>query len=327
MNLDNTKSAKAYISESYSAELKEIQERDMLMETPASIIEKEKTAHTLELAEEIIKMDILNEETTKEYTEINSMIQDKKDEIRKLYGIELTKNSLQAVKNASKAVASGLSEYLENEHEDFLKSLKEEMDSTVAEIDETKKETDEKILAINNEIIALKSDNEKETQREKAEYDYNVKRARKQASEARNKEISERVNNMLAKEREVAEKLQEMKGKLAEIDELQAKVNDIDNQLATAKEKGAEEKSKELGREYGYKTAMAEQESKFQISKLQKEYDRLNEKYQAVLAENASLSAKLDKCNTESRQLATDTVKSTGGINILNTENGQNGKK
>ncbi|MDE6426973.1 MAG: hypothetical protein K2K89_12700 [Ruminococcus sp.] len=327
MNLDNTKSAKAYISESYSAELKTIQEKNMLMETPASIIEKEKTARTLELAEEIIKMDILNEETTKEYTEINSMIQAKKDEIRKLYGIELTKDSLQAVKKANQVVANGLSEYLKNEHEDFLKSLKEEMDITVAEIDKTKEETDEKILAINKEITALKADNEKETQREKAEYDYNLKRTRKHASEARNKEIAERTNNMLIKEAEAVKKLQDMKKKLDEIDELQAKVDDIDNQLTAAREKGAEEKSKELGKEYGYKTAMAEQESKFQISKLQKEFERLNEKYQAVLAENASLSAKLDKCNAESRQLATDTVKSTGGINILNTENGQNGKK
>ena len=327
MNLDNTKSAKDYISESYNDELIKIQEKNKLMETPASTIEKEKTARTLKLADEIISMDILNEETTKEYTEINSKIQDKKDEIRKLYGIEITTDSLQAVKKAKQVVATGLSEYLKNENEEFLKSLQEEMDIAKTEIDKTKEETSEKVNAIFDEITALKANSVKETQREKAEYDYNLKRARKQEAEARNKEIAERENNMQAKEKVADEKLKEMNDKLNEISELQAKVDDIDNQLVVAKEKGAEEKSKELGKEYGYKTAMAEQESKFQISKLKKEYDRLNEKYQAILSENASLSAKLDKCNAESRQLATDTVKSTGGINILNTENGQNGKK
>ncbi|MDE6671053.1 MAG: hypothetical protein K2K16_02540 [Ruminococcus sp.] len=327
MNLDNTKSAKEYISESYSAELKAIQEKDKLMETPSSIIEKEKIAHTLALAEEIIKMDILNEETTKEYTELNSKIQDKKDEIRKLYGIEVTKDGLQAVKSAMKTVEDGLSEYLKSNQEDFTKSLDEAMESVKAEIQSAKEDTQKKADTINNEISAMKEADKKETQREKAEYDYNLKRTRKQQSEARDKEITERKKSMSAKEEEVNSRLKTAKDALAEIDDLQKKVDDIENQLNTARAKGADEKSKELGREYGYKTAMAEQESKFQISKLQKEYDRLNEKYKAVLSENASLSAKLDKCNAESRQLATDTVKSTGGINILNTENGQNGKK
>lgn len=327
MNLDNTKSAKEYIAESYSAELKAIQEKDKLMETPASIIENEKTAHTLELAEEIISMDILNEETTKEYTEINSKIQAKKDEIRKLYGIEITKDGLQAVKSAMKTVEEGLSEYLKANQEEFTKSLTEEMDSVKAEIQSAEEDAQKKADAINNETSAMKDANKKESQREKAEYEYNLKRARKQEAESREKEISDRKKAMTAKEEETNTKLKTEQDSLAEIAELQAKVDDIENQLNTAREKGAEEKSKELGREYGYKTIMAEQESKFQISKLQKEYDRLNEKYQAVLSENASLSAKLDKCNAESRQLATDTVKSTGGINILNTENGQNGKK
>ncbi|MDE6832908.1 MAG: hypothetical protein K2J39_01475 [Ruminococcus sp.] len=327
MNLDNTKSAKEYIAESYSAELNAIQEKNKLMETPSSIIEKEKISHTLELAEEIIKMDILNEETTKEYTKLNSMIQAKKDEIRKLYGIEVTKDGLQAVKSAMKSVEDGLSEYIKANQEEFSKALADEMEVVKAEIKSAEEETNKKVDAINEEISSLKESNRKETQREKAEYDYNLKRTRKQQSEARVKEIAEREKAMSAKEEEVNNRRKSAEDALAEITELQAKVDDIENQLNTAREKGAEEKSKELGREYGYKTAMAEQESKFQITKLQKEYDRLNDKYKAVLAENASLSAKLDKCNAESRQLATDTVKSTGGINILNTENGQNGKK
>ncbi|MDE6034540.1 MAG: hypothetical protein K2G36_01335 [Ruminococcus sp.] len=327
MILDNTRSAKDYISESYSAELKAIQEKDKLMETPSSIIEKEKIAHTLELAEEIIKMDILNEETTKEYTEINNKIQEKKEEIQKLYGINVTKDGLQAVRSAMKTVEEGLSEYLRTNYEDFQKSLAEELEEVQTAIKSAEEETNKKVDAVSEEIATLRESNKKETQREKAEYDYNLKRTRKQQSEARDKEIAERKKAMSAKEEEVNNRLKTAKDALAEIDDLQKKVDDIENQLNTARANGADEKSRELGKEYGYKTAMAEQESKFQISRLQKEYDRLNEKYKAVLAENASLSAKLDKCNAESRQLATDTVKSTGGINILNTENGQNGKK
>lgn len=327
MNLDNNKSAKEYISESYSAELTAIQNKARLMETPASIIEKEKTERTLELAEEIIGMDILNEETTKEYTEINAKIQAKKEEILKLYGIEVTEDGLQAVRAAAKNVEEGLSEYLKTNREEFQNALVEEMDGVKAEIQSAEEEARKKVDAINEEISAMRESERKNSQREKAEYDYNLKRARKQEAESREKEIADRKKAMTAKENDVNEKLKAAQDSLAEIAGLQAKVDDIENQLTAAREKGADEKSSELGREYGYKTAMAEQESKYQLSKLQKEYERINEKYKAVLAENASLSAKLDKCNAESRQLATDTVKSTGGINILNTENGQNGKK
>ena len=165
MNLDNTKSAKEYISESYSAELKAIQEKDKVMETPSSIIEKEKIAHTLALAEEIIKMDILNEETTKEYTELNSKIQDKKAEILKLYGIEITKDGLQAVKSAMKTVEDGLSEYLRANQEDFTKSLAEELDEVKAEIQSVKEDTQKKADTINNEISTMKEADKKETQR------------------------------------------------------------------------------------------------------------------------------------------------------------------
>lgn len=327
MNLDNNKSAKEYISESYSAELTAIQNKARLMETPASIIEKEKTERTLELAEEIIGMDILNEETTKEYTEINARIQAKKDEIRKLYGIEITADGLQAVRAAAKNVEESLSEYLKTNREEFQASLVEEMDGVKAEIQAAEEEARKKADAVNEEISAMRESDRKNSQREKAEYDYNLKRARKQEAESREKEIADRKKAMTVREDDVNSRLKAAQDSLAEIAELQSKVDDIENQLAAAREKGADEKSRELGREYGYKTAMAEQESKFQLSKLQKEYERINEKYQAVLSENASLSAKLDKCNAESRQLATDTVKSTGGINILNTENGQNGKK
>ena len=42
MFLDNTRSAKDYISESYAQELKAIQAKAKLLETPASITEREK---------------------------------------------------------------------------------------------------------------------------------------------------------------------------------------------------------------------------------------------------------------------------------------------
>lgn len=324
MNLDNNKSAKDYIFEAYSQELKAIQEKSKLLETPASILEKEKLENTLKLAEEVLAMNILNEEITSEYTELNEKIQSKKDNILKLYGIEIDDNSLQAIKNSYNVVANNLAEYLQNNKEEFEKSQKEQLDEVMEKISQNNDITSDKINTIYVEINDKITSNKIETQREQAEYDYNLKRSRKQAKEDREKIIFNRKKELQLKEDTIKEQKQLCLDKLKEIDDLQAKVDSIPTLIENAKLEGATQKEKELGKDYGYKSAMAKKDNDNQIANLQDEYNRLESKYQQLVNEKVALSNKLDKCYAESRQLATDTVKSTGGINILNADN-QNG--
>lgn len=323
MILDNNKSAKDYISEAYVQELKAIQETAKLMETPTSIIEKEKVEKTLALAEEVISMNILNEEITSEYNELNRKIQTKKEEISKLYGIEIYQDSLQAIKNAYKLVYNGLTEYLQNNKEEFEASQKEELENITKKITDEENTINEKVTTINEAIKIRISENKQETQREQAEYDYNLKRSRKRDKEEREKIIIERENAMKFKEQEIQLKKQECLDKLEEINQLQIQVDNIPNLIEQAKVEGASIKEKELGKDYGYKSAMAKKDSENEIANLQNEYDRLLTKYNTILNEKNILSNKLDNSYAESRQLATDTVKSIGGINILNTDNHQ----
>lgn len=324
MNLDNNKSAKDYIFEAYSQELKAIQEKSKLLETPTSILEKEKLENTLKLAEEVLAMNILNEEITGNYIKLNEKIQSKKDSILKLYGIEIDDNSLQAIKNSYNVVANNLAEYLQNNKEEFEKSQKEQLDAVMEQISKNNDITSDKINAIYVEINDKITSNKIETQREQAEYDYNLKRSRKQAKEDREKIIFNRKKELQLKEDTIKEQKQICLDKLKEIDDLQAKVDSIPTLIENAKLEGATQKEKELGKDYGYKSAMAKKDNDNQIANLQDEYNRLESKYQQLVNEKIALSNKLDKCYAESRQLATDTVKSTGGINILNADN-QNG--
>lgn len=323
MNLDNSKSAKDYISEAYSQELKTIQEKAKLMETPASIIEKEKLENTIKLAEEVLSMNILNDAITGEYNDLNEKIEAKKSEILKLYGIELFPDSLQAIKSAYSVVATSLAEHLQSDKDEFEKAQQLELDEVKTKIQEDKDANDEKVNAIYDNIKVIIADNKQETEREKAEYDYNLKRSRKQAKEERERVISDREKAMQLKEADASNQKQICLDKLKEIEELQAKVDNIPTLIEQAKLEGANDKEKELGKDYGYKSAMAKKDNDNEIARLKEEYQRLENKYQILCDEKKSLSDKLDKCYAESRQLATDTVKSTGGINILNTENHQ----
>ncbi|MDE6730252.1 MAG: hypothetical protein K2J71_05700, partial [Oscillospiraceae bacterium] len=78
---------------------------------------------------------------------------------------------------------------------------------------------------------------------------------------------------------------------------------------------------KELNKDYGYHKMLDEKDNQNKIQELQAELDRFEQKYNALLAEKNELSEKLDQCNAESRRLTSDTVKSIGGINILNADN------
>ncbi len=328
MNLDNNKSARDYISEAYLQELTSIQEKAKLLETPADIIAKENVEKTIALSEDVISMNILNEETTNEYNDLNEKIQAKKDEIAKLYGVEIFPESLQAIKNAYSVVNDSFNKYLEDCTNDFDSSLKKELEDVQAKIADDTSANDDKVDAIYDEISNKLASNKQETVREQAEYDYTLQRTRKQATEERAKLIEKRELDMQKKEDDAQARKQACIDKLDEIAKLQAQVDDIPSILEKATLEGATQKEKELGKEYGYKSSIAKKDFDNEIAKLQSDLDRLQTKYDLLCKENISLAEKLDKCNAENRQVTTDTVRSTGSINILSSDNySTNGKK
>jgi len=321
MTLDNTKSAKDYISESYAQELAAIQAKAKLLETPASIMKKEQTEKTFALAEAVMKRDILSEEVTGGYTELLNNINAKKEELKKLYGIEADTDGLQAVKNAEKIVSAQFVQELSQNDESFQEELKLARDEAQEALDAKTKENDEKVSEIYQKDNDTIKNYQQESQREKEEYDYNLKRTRKQEKEERARVIAERQKALQLKEQEAADAKQECTDKLAEIEDMKLKVDNIPAELESARAEGAAAKEKEVNKDYGYHKWMADKENQTRISELQDEFDALQKKYQALCQEKDALSAKLDKCNAESRQLTSDTVRSIGGINILNTDN------
>lgn len=78
MILNNSKSAKEYISETYAIEIASIQAKAELLATPASIMEKEKAENVFRLADAVVERNILSPEVTDEYFEISRKIDEKK---------------------------------------------------------------------------------------------------------------------------------------------------------------------------------------------------------------------------------------------------------
>lgn len=291
------------------------------LETPASITEREKIENTFALAEAVMKRDILSEDFTKEYSELLNTISLKEKELKKLYGIEADVSGLQAVRKAINSVSEQFTQELAQKDSAFQEELKQLNNEAQTNLDAKKAETETQVQELAKKTADLLKNYQQESKREKEEFDYNLKRARKQEKEERAKVVADREKALQLREQEANAAKQECLDKLAEIEEMKQKVENIPSELEAAKAEGAAAKEKEVNKDYGYHKWMADKENQTRINELQDEFDALQKKYQALCQEKETLSTKLDKCNAESRQLTSDTVRSIGGINILNADN------
>lgn len=323
MILNNSKSAKEYISETYAGEITSIQAKAELFVTPASIIEKEKTENTFRLADAVVKRGILAPEVTGEYFEISEKIAEKKKEIEKLYGISVNDNSLEAVKKSFNILVKQFSQELKDADNEFKEKMEKFKTDAQTAVDEKRAVNDDEISALKQQADETVKNYKQESSREKEEYTYNLKRSRKQAKEERAKVIAERESALQEKEKEAQDSKQACIDKLAEIEEMNAKVESIPELIEKAKAESASAKEKELNKDYGYHKMLDEKDNQNKVNELRAELDRLVQKYNALCTEKDTLSEKLDNCNAESRQLTSDTVKSIGGINILNADSHQ----
>ena len=102
---------------------------------------------------------------------------------------------------------------------------------------------------------------------------------------------------------------------------MEEKVNNISDLLQKEYNRAKQEVSKELNRDYEYKTALAA-----------KDYanttDRLNDKIESLTKEleksnqlNLTLQEKLDKAYLEIKELATKTVETAGTVKFIKSSN------
>ena len=320
MTFDPNKSAGEYIAETCSAVLKELDERARYMETPLDTARKEKTQLMLKDARELIGLNILNEEITERYQKLGEEIKAKKESIKKLYGIELSENTLPAVKEARKRIKEEFEAELLKEEGDFKEKLRILSEDALKTEDGKENEANEKITEIEEEAKNLKERSAVDYDREGSEYDYRLKRERKSAQDKRNEEILARQTRLKEKEREAVDNKEKLLERLGEINALRERVEEIPVKVEEARREGAKEKEKLLGKAHAYQNELASKERELKISALSSEHDRIAKKYDTLSAELADISKRLDQTNMESRKLTSDTVKFIGGINILNSE-------
>lgn len=317
----NAKSTKAEIMEAYMAQKKQLDKLMAAKDDPVAQEKVKKQKATLDSASEIAGAGILNDSIIKQYNDICEAVDIKKAELCELYDIETELNTLVALVNAHKDKAHELDEQYKLAKAEAEKNLQDTKSTIKDEIDMLNKEKAETLDSIRKEASELKAQLKQERQREEEEYTYNRDRARKIAEDEWADEEAEKRKELEVwddsiKERELAVIEQEN-----HISELERKVSEIPSLIESAINEGYEKGKSEASKSWGFEKRAIEQKNEYEQKALHDKVDRLETDLNEAKDTIAILQGKLDSAYTQMRELATDTVKSNGGVKILDREN------
>ena len=272
----------------------------------------------------IVNEEILNSDIVKSYNDLMKEIADKRKTLKELYGIEAEVNSMIALINAHKEKEIDLKGKYDLLKAELDAEIAEKKASMQAQIDELVKQKNEELASKRKENDDLKKALAVERKREEEEYDYNLKRKRKQENDAwadekatREKTLAEREKNVLARENAVVEKEDYIAG-------LEKKVSEIPTLVDAAKEEGIKKGKADADKSHVFETRAIETKNAYAQKSLQDNIDRLERDLQDARQSNEILQDKLDSAYAQMKELASETVKSTGGVKILDRE--ANGK-
>lgn len=315
------KSTKQEIMEAYEEAMKKIAESESGKDDPVAAAKAENDKKIIESAQMIVEDNILNPVIIERYENLKTAIEMKNKELQELYGIETKANSLVAMINAYKDKEIELKDKYNARtkelDDEFTKKeliLKEE----IASLEKSKEDLINKIQNESNELT--KSLNKKH-KREEEEYEYNLKRSRKVENDrwedekaAREKELTEREAAVKADEAELADRT-------SYIEELEKKVEEIPELIQDAKDKAFAEGKAKADKSNAFEVRALKQQNDYNTQILEDKVDRLYSEVDSLKAEKANLQAKLDDAYAQMRELAAETVKSTGGVKILSGQN------
>ena len=315
------KSTKQEIMEAYEEAMKKIAESESGKDDPVAVAKAENDKKIIESAQMIAEDNILNPVIIERYENLKTAIEMKNKELQELYGIETKANSLVAMINAYKDKEIELKDKYNARtkelDDEFTKKeliLKEE----IASLEKSKEDLINKIQNESNELT--KSLNKKH-KREEEEYEYNLKRSRRVENDrwedekaAREKELTEREAAVKADEAELADRT-------SYIEELEKKVEGIPELIQDAKDKAFADGKAKADKSNAFEVRTLKQQNDYNTQILEDKVDRLYSEVDSLKAEKANLQAKLDDAYAQMRELAAETVKSTGGVKILSGQN------
>lgn len=307
------KSTKQEIMDAYEAALKALEDQKVEGDDPErEAVEKEK-ADAVKKAEGAVSAGIFSNDIIEKYNAVMMAIKIKKDELEELYGIVAKANSMAAMINADKKLSEDIKEARESKKAEFeseIAIMKQELADLDAEFERRKTLIDERAQEYRENVI-------KKRAREEEEYTYNIGKQRAREKDLWEAEKAAFDEEMKKRQAEITAGMEELASKREELEMLQKQVEQIPSLVAEAEARGADEKEKSLGKQYGYEKAVMKKEYEHKVDMAEAANENLIVENKKLQQEVADTKQKLDEAYSKINTLAAETVKASSGIRIV----------
>ena len=316
----SSKSTKVELLEALAEREKEIEELKKLTDDPKKEQEKAEKERVLESAAEAINSNVFSDETKIQYRDVMTAIELKKTELKDLYGIEANAQTLTAMINASKVKKAELvQEYADKEIELKVayEAKKEEVAADTAKLVlDYKKKKEE----LEDDFKQVRDASNRQHIRAEEEYEYDLSRKKQEDADKWNDEKVAREKLMTEKEADLQARMLEFAGKEDHLKDLEEQVATFPDKLKEAESSGKEKGKAEADKSHAFEVRAIKNEYEYEIKSLKDKLDTQATLISDLREKNETLEDKLDASYAQMRELAADTVKSTGGVKILSSD-------
>lgn len=314
------KTTKAELLEIIKQQEEIIKQKESLVDDPVKEQRKINDERVLKSAAENIDSGLFSEELKSKYNDVIAATSLQEKRLKELYEIEAKAQTLTAIINAFKVKSEELEKsfadkkaVLEKDYE----NKKEEVAACEAKlILDYKKKKEE----LEDDFKQVRDNLNKQHIRTEEEYEYDLSRKKQEDADKWNDEKTAREKLMAEKETDLKARMLEFAEKEAYLKDLEEQVAAFPDKLKKAETDGKEKGKADADKSHVFEVRAIKNEYEYRVKTLQDKLDTQATLISDLTERNEAMENKLDASYAQMRELAADTVKSTGGVKILSSD-------
>lgn len=298
------KSTKQEILDALHATEKQLAEQKKIMSCPSETAQKAEDKAVIKAAAKDVESGIFSDEMNDKFQNLSAAIAAMEKQLKERYDVDAALAEMVLVVNAKKQIQLDLDADIER------RKAEEAEDQ-----ERTRRNFADEIAKMRADAAKAKADLAQAREREQEQFDYDTARKRKLDEDAY-------ADKQAALEKKLAEaeaRLAELRADTEALTKMQETIDAMPATLDAKYQEGYESGKKDAGKEYGYKSAMADKDHSYEIRERDSKIARLEADCQEKASKIAALEGKLDAAYTQLRDLATKTVESSGGVKVIST--------
>lgn len=314
------KTTKAELLEIIKQQEEIIKQKESLVDDPLKEQKRINDERVLKSAAENINSGLFSEELESKYSDLIAAIDLQEKRLKELYEIEAKAQTLTAIINAFKVKNEELEKSFADKKTALEKDYENKKEEVAADTAKLILDYKKKKEELEDDFRQVRDVSNKQHIRTEEEYEYDLSRKKQEDADKWNDEKTAREKVMAEKEADLQARMIEFAEKEAYLKDLEEQVAAFSDKLKEAETAGKEKGKADADRSHVFEVRAIKNEYNYQVRTLQDKLDTQDQLISNLTERNKSLEDKLDASYAQMRELAADTVKSTGGVKILSSD-------